>query len=181
MEMQAVRKIQICGGDIRVSHNERDILSTVLGSCIAACIYDPVAGIGGMNHYLLPHNRKQGQNPRYGDDAMPKLIRQLQTRGAGLNRLVARVYGGARILACEKDIGLMNIEFADRFLREHGIPIIACDVGGQTARWVDFHPASGYAVVREPSSRSRMIPELLAAALSIPRETQGTKASRAGK
>lgn len=181
MDGTAVRKIQVCGGDVRVSESERDIFSTVLGSCIAACIYDPVAGIGGMNHFLLPHSHRDGQNARYGDDSMPRLLKQLQHRGALRQRLVARVYGGARILACEKDIGQMNIEFADNFLRENQIPIIACDVGGQTARWVDFHPVTGRAFVRVPSSRSRMIPELLTAALSASTDLLAAKAARAGK
>jgi chemotaxis protein CheD len=167
VDKNSVRKTQICGGEYRVSDNERDLFSTVLGSCIAACIYDPVAGIGGMNHYLLPFNHKQGQNARYGDDALPRLVKHLHLRGAARHRLVAKVYGGARILAGDVDIGQMNIDFADRFLHASDIPIVAFDVGGHAARWVDFHPATGRAFVRLAGARARAAPELLKLALAV--------------
>ena len=94
------RTIQVCGGDCLVSGNKDDLFCTILGSCVAACIYDPVAGIGGMNHYLLPHARaSDGRNTRYGDDALPRLLEQLCRAGALQHRLRAKLYGGARTLA----------------------------------------------------------------------------------
>lgn len=181
MDGIAARKIQVCGGDCRVSDAERDILSTVLGSCIAACIYDPVANLGGMNHYVLPYNNGSMHNTRYGDDALPRLIKQLQFRGADRRRLVAKIFGGARILAGDADIGQMNIDFAERFLQESDIPIVDSDIGGQSARWVDFHPVSGRSFVRTPHSRNRITPELLRAALVDPAQSRQQRLARAGK
>jgi chemotaxis protein CheD len=178
--MYAIRKIQICGGDCRVSESERDIFATVLGSCITACIYDPVAGLGGMNHYVLPHNNGEMPNTRYGDDAMPRLLKLLHMRGAVRERLVAKVYGGARILSADADIGRMNIDFIERFLREAGIPIVDGDVGGRLARWVDFHPRTGRALVRTAASRTRPAPDVLETALALSPERPSPKRARAG-
>lgn len=181
MDGTAVRKIHVCGGDIRVSDSGRDIFSTVLGSCIATCIYDPVARIGGMNHFLLPYNHKDRHNTRYGDDSLARLLTQLNMRGADRHRLVAKVYGGARVLTGDVDIGRMNIEFADSFLRESNIRIIEFDVGGQTARWVDFHPTTGRAFVRAAGGRARAVPELLQVALATSIEVPVRRLARAGK
>jgi chemotaxis protein CheD len=101
-----------------------------------------------MNHYLLPHNKGDVMNTRYGDDALPRLLKQLHIRGVERGRLVAKVYGGAQMLSNEADIGQMNIEFAERFLRESNIPIVDSDLGGASARWIDFHPTSGRTFIR---------------------------------
>mgnify|MGYP002775749079 FL=1 len=154
-----VRKTQICGGDCLVSGNGQDLFCTVLGSCVAACIYDPVAGLGGMNHYLLPHNKNGKENTRYGNDALPRLLKQLYSRGADRYRLVAKIYGGARILSKDADIGQMNIDFARRFLWERNIPIVDADHGGLSARWIDFHPASGWTFIKAATREAAVIRE----------------------
>lgn len=149
------RIIQVCSGDCLVSEDRADLFYTVLGSCIAACIYDPVAGVGGMNHYLLPHNRKhEAESARYGDEALPRLLEKLYRRGALHHRLRAKLYGGARTLACDADIGEMNIALAHRFLRGHDIPIADTDLGGRAARWIKFHPATGRSFIRSTSSQA---------------------------
>jgi chemotaxis protein CheD len=151
------RIFQVCGGDCLVSTNKSDLFCTVLGSCIAACIYDPVAGIGGMNHYLLPHTRRpDGRNARYGDEAMPRLLEQLCRAGAVRHRLRAKLYGGARTLSCDADIGEMNITLALEFLSEHDIPVVDTDLGGRTARVIKFHPATGRSFIR--TTRRRKLP-----------------------
>jgi chemotaxis protein CheD len=147
MKTSEFHKIQINGGDCRVSRRPRDIFCTVLGSCVAICIFDPVARIGGMNHYLLPHNRG-GDSMRYGEDASRRLLALLLRAGAVRHRLAAKLYGGARILSGDADIGRMNIDFGCDFLRDNDIPIIEWDLGGEAARWVDFHPVTGRAAVR---------------------------------
>lgn len=148
----ATRISQICGGDCRVSQDAADIFYTVLGSCIAACIYDPVAGVGGMNHYLLPYNKKQDrQSMRYGDEALPRLLEQLCRRGAAPHRLKAKIYGGASTLACDADIGGMNIALAHQFLQHNSIPIADTDLGGRAARWIKFFPTTGRTLIRVSS------------------------------
>lgn len=148
----ATRITQICGGDCLVSGDAADMFHTVLGSCIAACIFDPVAGVGGMNHYLLPHNKQDEQNMRYGDEALPRLLEQLCRKGAAPRRLKAKLYGGASTLACDADIGEMNIALAHRFLRHHNIPIADTDLGGRSARWIKFHPTTGRSFIRVTSN-----------------------------
>jgi chemotaxis protein CheD len=153
MDAWAGRKIHVNGGDCVVADNDRRTLSTVLGSCIAACLYDPVRGVGGMNHYLLPKNPGPVANTRYGEDSFPRLLQKLDLRGAAPCRLVAKIFGGARMLPGEVDIGLANIEFAEMFLRQNNIPIVDTDVGGHAARWIDFHPTTGRVSIRRTMGR----------------------------
>lgn len=153
MNDMASRITQICGGDCLVSEDTTDLFYTVLGSCIAACIYDPVAGIGGMNHYLLPFNKKrEGQNARYGDDALPRLLEELYRKGAAPYRLKAKIYGGASTLACDADIGEMNTALARQFMDDNNIPLADTDLGGRAARWIKFHPATGRSFIRVTSN-----------------------------
>ena len=150
----ATRITQICGGDCLVSDDCADMFYTVLGSCIAACIYDPVAGVGGMNHYLLPHNKKQdAQNMRYGDEALPRLLEKLYRKGAAPHRLKAKLYGGGSMLAGDADIGEMNIALAHQFLQHNGIPLVDTDLGGRAARCIKFHPATGRSFIRVTSGQ----------------------------
>jgi chemotaxis protein CheD len=148
MDGTTTRVTQICGGDCLVSDDKTDLFYTVLGSCIAACIYDPLAGIGGMNHYLLPFDRRQERTARYGDEALPRLLEALYRNGAAPHRLKAKLYGGASTLACDADIGEMNIALAHQFLRHNNIPIVDSDLGGRAARWVKFHPVTGRSLIR---------------------------------
>jgi len=151
MNSTAIRNIQVGGGDCLVSRNELDLFCTVLGSCIAACIYDPIAGIGGMNHYLLPYGRDELANARYGDEALPLLLEQVCRAGGVRHRLEAKLYGGARTLVCDTDIGQMNIALAHRFFEFNRIAIVDTDLGGRSARWIKFHPASGHSIIRVAS------------------------------
>lgn len=155
MGCAGTRIIQVCGGDCLVSEDNTDLFYTVLGSCVAACIYDPVAGVGGMNHYLLPYNKTdETQNARYGDEALPRLLEQLYLGGAAWHRLRAKLYGGARTLACDADIGEMNIALAQKFLNDNNIPLADTDLGGRAARWIKFHPATGRSFIRTTSTRT---------------------------
>ena len=148
MNGTGIRNIQVGGGDCFVSGDALDLFCTVLGSCIAACIYDPVARIGGMNHYILPHSRDEGHSARYGDEALPLLLEQVCRAGAQRHRLYAKLYGGARTLVRDTDIGQMNIALARRFLDINRIALADTDLGGRSARWIKFHPASGHSIIR---------------------------------
>jgi chemotaxis protein CheD len=125
------------------------LVSTVLGSCVAVCLWDPIARVGGMNHYLLP----MGKGPRYASEAMPQLIEEMTSRGAFVARIVAKVFGGACVIAgftgTRKAIGTQNIDAALRFLSEHSIPLRAEETGGQRGRKLLFHTGTGKAYVKE--------------------------------
>lgn len=112
---------------------QRDMLIvTVLGSCVSACLRDPVAKVGGMNHFMLP--TRDGEGPlsasaRYGAYAMEVLINQLFALGARRERLEAKVFGAARVLPGMSDIGERNAAFAIDYLKRESIRVLAEDLG----------------------------------------------------
>lgn len=147
MTATASQTLQVVQGEFRVSARPEDTLSTILGSCVAACIWDEGRGIGGMNHFLLAQaqgNSTERDN-RYGVHAMEMLINGLLRAGARREALKAKLFGGAKIAANLRDIGASNAGFAREFLRVEGIPCVAESLGGTQARRVTFHPASGRA------------------------------------
>ena len=131
-------------------------LTTVLGSCVAACLHDPYAGVAGMNHFMLPDDgdaapRGHADAMRYGAFAMDVLIQALLRAGARRERLQAKVFGGGAVLASltTLNIGERNADFVVQYLKEQGIAIAAQDLRGPHARRVCFLPATGKAVVRK--------------------------------
>lgn len=133
-----------------------ELISTLLGSCVAACIYDPLRGIGGMNHFLLPHDGR-GEGPaapaslsnRYGAFAMESLINALLDRGASRTRIRVKLFGGGRILTHLSDVGSRNIEFVRRFMETEKLPIAAEDLGGDQPRKILMYPSSGRVRVKK--------------------------------
>lgn len=140
-------KVHVTQGESHVSTDPNVVMTTVLGSCIAACIRDPQAGVGGMNHFLLPDagdNRGAGGDAvRYGAYAMELLINGLLKQGARRERLEAKIFGGGKLFDSLSDVGASNSAFAERFLRDEGIPIVSSSVGGVSARRVEFWPVTG--------------------------------------
>ncbi|MDZ7710208.1 MAG: chemotaxis protein CheD [Roseovarius sp.] len=139
------RTIHIIQGEFRVSDTPGDMLSTVLGSCVATCIYDPVRMVGGMNHYLLPTGVPTDVNLKYGAHAMELLLNELYKKGAVRERLEAKVFGGARMLKGLPNIGGANAEFAQWFLKTENIRCVLTSVGGTRARKIRFWPCTGKA------------------------------------
>lgn len=117
---------------------EETVISTLLGSCVAVALHDPVTNIGGLNHYLLPEvGPNDVANPRYGTAAIEMLIEEMLRLGASLDRLQAKVYGGGNVIAVSifgESIGRRNIEVAEQMLRNKGIRIIEKNVGGESGR-----------------------------------------------
>ncbi len=125
-------------------------LVTVLGSCIAACIRDPMLQIGGMNHFMLPEgNIGDGAPARYGSYAMEMLINELLKRGAARKRLEAKVFGGANVLKgfTSNPVGTRNTEFVRNYLQAERIPVVAEDLQGIHPRKVWFFPHTGKVMV----------------------------------
>lgn len=138
--------IQIMQGDSYVTKNPDEVLTTILGSCIAACIRDPVAGVGGMNHFLLPEGSGDDKDARrFGVNCMELLINGLIGRGGKRDRLEAKLFGGANVLAQLSDVGSRNAAFAKKFLADEGIRVVGGDVGGTSPRRIQFWPLTGRA------------------------------------
>jgi len=140
------RIIYISQGEYKTSTQPADVLSTVLGSCVAACIWDPVRALGGMNHFLLPasHDTGNARSLRYGAHAMEMLINDLLKQGAVRGALQAKLFGGANMASNLGDIGASNARFAKNYLETEGIPCLAESLGGTNARRVLFRPATGH-------------------------------------
>ena len=138
--------VQLMQGDTYVTAEPEEVLVTILGSCVAACIRDPQLKLGGMNHFLLPNGSDTGRDPRcYGINAMELLINELLKQGARRERLEVKIFGGANVMAGLSDIGSRNAEFAEQFLRDEGITIVASCTGGNLARKIQFWPNTGRA------------------------------------
>lgn len=143
------RVIHVIQGQYGLSERPDDVLSTVLGSCVATCLCDPELGIGGMNHFLLPgETGARSGSMKYGVHAMELLINALLRRGARRERLRARVYGGANMMANLPPIGSANAEFALWFLRNEGIRCVGQCLGGRQARRLHYWPHQDLAKVR---------------------------------
>lgn len=146
-------------GDCEISSAADVTFSTVLGSCIAACVRDKVAGVGGMNHFLLATQSgsskdRFGESARYGAFAMEQLINMVLSRGTGRkSNLEFKVFGGGNIHAGMQDVGQKNIDFIREFLRNENYVIASEDMGGSYARRVMFQPKSGRALVKRLDSR----------------------------
>jgi chemotaxis protein CheD len=142
------RKIHIIQGERYVTGDPEIMLTTILGSCVAACLRDPEAGIGGMNHFLLPDTEGGGGAQRFGAHAMELLINDLLRMGARRHRLEAKLFGGGRMFNGLTDVGEANATFAERFLKDEGVPVMGGSLRGAQARRVQFWPVSGRAMQR---------------------------------
>jgi chemotaxis protein CheD len=136
-------------GEYAVSCDDAGRLTTILGSCIAACIYDFDAEIGGMNHFLLPEGQDGvAGNVKYGAYLMELLVNELLKSGAQKSRMKASLFGGSKMNPALGNVGDRNIMFARDYLQNEGIPVEAEDVGGALARRITMHPTIGRVDVR---------------------------------
>lgn len=144
----AGKRVHIVQGEHHVTDDPEVVLSTLLGSCVAACMRDPVAGVGGMNHFLLPGGRSTdtgAEAQRHGVHAMELLVNAMLARGARRERLEAKLFGGARLIDGLTDIGRQNADFAERFLQAEGIRYAGGSLRGEHGRKIQFWPVSGRA------------------------------------
>lgn len=148
-DISAAKRVHIIQGEYKVVRDPDVVLATILGSCVAACLRDPVAGVGGMNHFLLPGTggalMSGGDATRYGVHLMELLINGLLKQGARRDRLEAKIFGGAKTIASFSNVGEQNAEFATQFLKDEGIPIVGASTGGEHGRKLEFWPLSGRA------------------------------------
>jgi len=146
--MKAGNRVHIIQGEFFVTEDSDVMVTTILGSCVAACIRDPLAGVGGINHFLLPGSLERGRSAeaeRMGVHLMELLVNGLLKAGARRERLEAKIFGGASTVQAHMDIGKHNVEFAERFLRDEGIACIGGSTGGNQGRRIQYWPVSGRA------------------------------------
>ena len=155
--LPTVTRINVLQGQARVSAGPRVEFSTVLGSCVATCLFDPDVQVGGMNHFLLaeppPGSSVSLVDEHYGVYLMELLVNEMLKQGARKMRLKAHLYGGANVNRNMMRIGTVNAEFARAFLVREGIALMREDLGGTGARRVDFRPASGQVRCRTVEDR----------------------------
>jgi chemotaxis protein CheD len=139
-------RLHIVQGECRVSVDPDVVLITVLGSCVAACLCDPIALVGGMNHFLLPESDNgEAESLRYGAHAMELLVNKLLSLGARRGRLEAKLFGGASLTSGLTDIGTRNVTFAQSYLHREGIQFLGGSTNGSHARRLQYWPVSGRA------------------------------------
>lgn len=165
------RAIKLLPADYAVS-DQPLALVTLLGSCVAACLYDPLLRLGGMNHFMLPEGRPaagrcgvdEGDtgSARYGAYAMELLINDLLKRGARRSRLQAKVFGGGNVLRGFQDpIGSRNARFVLDYLAAERIPVVGQDLGDIHPRKIAFFVQSGRTLVRRlPATRDRELADV---------------------
>jgi len=132
---------------------ENELITTVLGSCISACIRDPISGIGGMNHFMLPETTKVrlqagdeavvGNATRYGNYAMEHLINTILSNGGKRKNLEVKLFGGGKIIPTMSDVGARNIEFVLDYIDAEALRLLAQDLGDIYPRKVNFYPMTG--------------------------------------
>jgi chemotaxis protein CheD len=146
-EAPSLRSVYLHPGQLFVSASPASV-TTVLGSCVSACLWDETQGIGGINHYVLPLWAGNGtSSPRFGNVAMETLYGRLISLGARPRDLQAKVFGGACMIQAfrqrETHLGGQNVERAVAFLRQKGVRIASQDTGGHRGRKLIFHTATG--------------------------------------
>ena len=150
---QELRTVYLYPGQVYTA-SQPLIVSTILGSCVAVCLWDAQSSIAGINHYLLPTDPVRGHSDlRYGNTAIERLIDEMLTAGAAMQRIVAKVVGGASILGIASEgrqsIGDQNVEVARQILQKHAIAVSAEQTGGKRGRKLVFHTGTGQAYSKE--------------------------------
>ena len=167
--------VKILPGEYFV-HSEDILIMTTLGSCIAACLWDRTARVGGMNHFMLPAGA--GDSGRYGSYAMELLINEMMKRGASRMSMEAKVFGGGQVISGMNtlNVGERNTSFVLEYLKTERIPVLSKDVMDIYPRKVCFLPASGKAMVKRlaPANAEALVAQDRAAAQrALPANTGG--------
>jgi chemotaxis protein CheD len=143
--------VYLHAGQLLAAHDPCEI-STVLGSCGAVCLFDPIRRAGGTNHFLLPTSAGGDASPRFGDHAVAELVARMLALGSNKRDLVAKVFGGASLVRADAgagtSLGWKNVLAARAALQAAHVPIVAEDVGGSSGRRLVFHTDTGLAWVK---------------------------------
>ncbi len=162
-ERNGERIAKVLPGFYYISNQDVKIV-TVLGSCVAACIRDPIVSIGGMNHFMLPFKKESCDSSwskgdaslnRYGNYAMKNLIDSIVMNGGDKNNLEIKIFGGGKVLDFSTDIGALNIAFVNDYLESEGLEISTSDLGTNYPRKVVYDPVTGKVGVKKLRSAYR--------------------------
>lgn len=145
---------QVLPGEYYVTRQD-EVIATVLGSCVSTCVRDHAAGVGGINHFMLPDGAETSEVEalRYGSHALARLLGELVRYGARRERLEIKVFGGGRVIESAADVGLQNVQYARDYFARAGLPIAVEDTRGTVARRVRYFPATGKALVQHFETR----------------------------
>lgn len=157
-----VEVVEIRAGEYYATNGD-EVISTLLGSCVAVCIFDPDHAAGGMNHFMLPAPCEKrplfaSEVGRYAMFAIERLVNEVLKRGAERNSLRAKVFGGASVLnsvASAVEIAEQNVLVAFEYLRSEGIPIVSSDTGGREGRRIFFFPKTGRVLLKRVGGHDR--------------------------
>ena len=143
--------IKVPMGKFYITTRADEVIVTILGSCVSACIRDVRTGIGGMNHFMLASDSagqwgNDQKSTRYGNFAMEKLINELIKAGCPRERMEIKVFGGGNVTDTRNQIGTQNAEFVLRYLQDEGLTCVARDLGGPYPRRIQYFPATGRVV-----------------------------------
>jgi chemotaxis protein CheD len=149
---------KILPGEYYVTH-QNELITTVLGSCVSACIRDRESGIGGMNHFMLPQTNVGKFNKgseaivgiatRYGNYAMEHLINTILSNGGKRKNLEVKVFGGGKIIPALTDVGMKNIDFVLAYLDQEGLKLLSQDLGDIYPRKVVYFPKTGKVAMKK--------------------------------
>lgn len=148
--------VKVLPGGLYCTKRSDELIATGLGSCIAACVWDEFAGVGGMNHFLLPFDSQTqihswqpdslvSTASRYGIHAMEMLLNSLIERGAKRRNIQMKLFGGAQMLGRRSMIGEKNVAFILNYVEQEHLHVVAHDLGGLEPRKVMFEPLTGKA------------------------------------
>jgi chemotaxis protein CheD len=147
-----IQVVKIISGEWHVSTKGHEMLETILGSCVSACIRDPVTKVGGMNHFLLPGetsmDAEASSSARYGVFAMESLINGILKAGGNKSRLEVKVFGGGNVINNSARIGSKNAQFIRDFLKREGLSLLSEDLEGDYPRRIHFYPDTGKVMMR---------------------------------
>lgn len=163
---ETMSRVRLLPGDYYTTIARGEMIVTVLGSCIAACIRNPYTGYGGMNHFMLPESDSGEWNGvsaalRYGNYAMEALINDVLKSGCLRSDLEIKLFGGANLTVGPSSVGTQNVNFVRQYLKTEGLRAIAQDLGGTLGRRIHYVPSTG-AVQRlllKPTSDAAIIEE----------------------
>jgi len=147
-EEQGLLSVRVLPGEAYVTPRADEMIVTILGSCVAACIRNPKTGFGGLNHFMLPESQSGewngvGAAMRYGNHAMEVLINEVLKSGCRRRDLEIKLFGGADLTAGPSLVGSANVAFVLDYLKTEGLSVSSADLGGCHGRRIHYHPATG--------------------------------------